>query len=126
MKAESADYLAKAHGKLDTAARLMDADLPDLAAREAYLAALSAARALIFERRAIAPKSHTGTISLFAEIAVKTGAVSIDTARILARGFELKQMVDYELADHVTLAEAIDTLARARSFVAAVESLLAP
>jgi uncharacterized protein (UPF0332 family) len=125
MKAESANYLAKARRKLDTSARLIGVDMPEIAAREAYLATLSAARAVIFERRAIAAKSHAGTISLLAEIAVKTGEMSVDTARILSRGFELKQAVDYDLTGDIPVAEANEILARARRFIAAVEALLA-
>ena len=50
MKAETADYLAKARSTLADARTIAALPLPHIAAREAYLAVFHAAEAYIFEQ----------------------------------------------------------------------------
>ena len=50
MKAETADYLAKARATLADAQEIAAMPLPHIAAREAYLAVFHAAEAYIFEQ----------------------------------------------------------------------------
>lgn len=60
MKPETADYLAKARYCLARARTIAAAEVLDVAAREAYLAAYHAAEAYIFERIGKAAKTHHG------------------------------------------------------------------
>jgi hypothetical protein len=57
---ETAEYLDKAHRCLAGAKTIAAAGLPDVAAREAYLAVYHAAEAYIFERTDKAAKTHRG------------------------------------------------------------------
>ena len=61
MKPETADYLAKARECLDAAIKINTFSLPQVAAKEAYLAAYHAAHAFIFERTGKVVKSHVFT-----------------------------------------------------------------
>jgi uncharacterized protein (UPF0332 family) len=63
MKPETADYLGKARHCLASAKAIAAAEVPDVAAREAYLAVYHAASAYIFERTDKAAKTHRGVIS---------------------------------------------------------------
>jgi uncharacterized protein (UPF0332 family) len=65
MKAETADYLAKARTTLADAHKIAAIPLPNIAAREAYLAVLHASEAYIFEHTGKAAKSHRGVIREF-------------------------------------------------------------
>jgi uncharacterized protein (UPF0332 family) len=72
MKAESADYLAKAHATLAGAEQIAALPLPHVAAREAYYAAYHAAEAYIFEQTGKAATTHRGVRSEFGS-SVSTG-----------------------------------------------------
>ncbi len=60
MKAETADYLAKARATLTDAQKIAALPLPHIAAREAYLAVFHAAEAYIFEHAGKIAKTHRG------------------------------------------------------------------
>ena len=75
MKPETKHLLEGSDRELARVGKLLQIDEHDAAARDAYQAALFAARALIFEFRGLAPKTHSGTSSLFAETAIKPGLV---------------------------------------------------
>ncbi len=64
MKPETEDALARAHAHLAEAGKILDIEIPSVAARQAYLAALSAARGLVFEFLGKGPKSHKGLKAL--------------------------------------------------------------
>jgi uncharacterized protein (UPF0332 family) len=69
MKAKTADYLAKARTTLANAQKIAAIPLPDIAAREAYLAVFHASEAYIFEHTGKAAKSHRGVIREFNRLA---------------------------------------------------------
>jgi uncharacterized protein (UPF0332 family) len=69
VKAETADYLAKAGATLADAERIAGLPLPHVAAREAYYAAYHAAEAYIFERTGKAATTHRGVRSEFGRLA---------------------------------------------------------
>ena len=69
MKPETAAYLDKAHRGLAGAKTIAAAGLPDVAAREAYLAVYHAAEAYIFERTDQVAKTHRGVRSQFGRLA---------------------------------------------------------
>ena len=60
MKAETADYLAKARATLADAEKIAALPLPHIAAREAYLAIFRAAEAYIFEQTGSPALRRTG------------------------------------------------------------------
>ncbi len=60
MTPEAADHLKKARTCLDRARVILEAEVPDVAAREAYLAGFHAAQALIVERTGREAKTHKG------------------------------------------------------------------
>ncbi len=76
MKPETADHIAKARECLDAAIKINTFPLPQVAAKEAYLAVFHAAHAFIFETTGKVVKSHGGMRTMFALVA-KDDRVSI-------------------------------------------------
>lgn len=58
------------------------------AARNAYLAALNAARAVIFDRTSMAPKAHSGTRSKFHDLIREGLLFETRLAKFLSDGFD--------------------------------------
>jgi uncharacterized protein (UPF0332 family) len=125
MKPESEDYLVKAKQKLDRAERVLQAQLSDIAAREAYLAALGAARAAIFELAEIVTKMHSGAGQKFHELVGRRRLIAADLMTVLDDGRDIKSAVDYDTSPLPSAEVAVKYIERARQFVAAIETLLA-
>jgi uncharacterized protein (UPF0332 family) len=68
MKAETADYLAKARATLADAQKIPALPLPHVAAREAYLAVFHAAEAYIFEHTGKVAKTYRDVRSEFVRL----------------------------------------------------------
>ena len=123
MSPEAINYLEAAEMLLERAQRNFLAEIYEDAARNAYSASLNAARAVIFDKLTIAPKTHIGTRTKFREL-VQNG-LDFDKALVdlLTQGFETKQGVDYgpELM-FVSREKAQDYLARARAFLDAARA----
>src|SRR5262249_56483757 len=98
VKPITADLLAKARHKLEIARQILGASVPEIAAREAYLAAFNAARALIFETTDKAPKTHAGVRVEFARIAGADSTLGPDLLRFLVRAYDFKQIAYDETA----------------------------
>jgi uncharacterized protein (UPF0332 family) len=98
------------------------AEIYEDAARNAYSAALNAARAVIFDRLAIATKTHSGTRSKFFDLIYRGMPFDPELARFLREGFETKQGIDYgpELV-FVSREQALEYLDRATAFVEAAK-----
>jgi uncharacterized protein (UPF0332 family) len=58
VKAQTARALARAHAALEKAQKLLSLEMFDIAGRQAYIASLTAARALAFEQTGKAPKTR--------------------------------------------------------------------
>jgi uncharacterized protein (UPF0332 family) len=69
MKPETAERLSKAQECLDGAKQITTLPLPQVAAREAYLAAFHAAEAYIFEQTGRTVKTHRGLRATFSRLA---------------------------------------------------------
>lgn len=123
MKPETRNLLAKANVRLEKARTILRAGVPDSAGREAYNAALFAARALIFEERNLAPKTHDGSKSLFNDIAVRTQRLPAELNTVLTDGYEIKFIVDYS-AEDIEPKDPAGYVERAERFVAAVRKLI--
>lgn len=124
MKPETKSLVDSAAQSLATAQSLRAAGFAKPAAREAYQGVLRAARAVIFEERNSAPKTHRGTAALFSELAVKTGRMAEDLGAVLSRGLDLRMDIDYEPVPKTTDEQAAEYVERAERFISAVQSLI--
>jgi uncharacterized protein (UPF0332 family) len=128
MKPEAADYIEKARRCLQKARTIAAAGVPDVAAREAYLAAFHAAEAVIFEETGRAAKTHRGVRNQFSRLARDEPRIAREFVAFLREGYELKTTADYGIgyADQTISAtdanSAINTAAR---FVDCIAALLA-
>ena len=107
MKAETADYLAKARTTLADARHIVALPLPHIAALEAYLAVFHAAEAYIFELTGKVAKTHRGVRS-----------VGRDLVTFLGAAYQFKTRADYAIgatAAPITAAEQMLPSARGRA-----------
>lgn len=129
MKAETADYLAKARQCLSDAQAIAGLAIHHVAAREAYLAAYHAAEAYLFELSGKAVKTHRGLRSEFARIARTEPRIEREHLTFLAQAYELKSIADYgtgAAARPITERDAAATIAAAARFIDAIARLLPP
>jgi uncharacterized protein (UPF0332 family) len=121
---EAVNYMSIAEATLERAQRNFLAEIYEDAARNAYLAALNAARAIIFDKTTTAPKTHSGARSKLHELVRQGLPLDQELARFLSEGFDMKQNVDYgPESAHVTREEAQDYLDRAAAFIAAAKAV---
>lgn len=107
MTPESADYLRKARAHLAKARDLFNiTDYPEEAARAAYLAAVSAAQALIFVRDGRAAKTHRGVRISFARLAKDDVGIEQVHVDFLNDAYRFKEIADYGLDPQVVVSEA--------------------
>jgi len=108
LKAETADYLAKARATLGDAQQIAALPLPHVAAREAYLAVFHAAEAYIFEQTGKVAKTHRGVRSEFARLARAEPRVGRDLVTFLGAAYQFKTRADYGLDRHADDASRRD------------------
>ena len=125
MSPEAVNYMSVAEYHLERAERALMAELFEDAARHAYLVGLNAARGMIFEKTATAPKSHSGTGTMLHQLIHGGLAFPRELTLLLSKGFETKQNADYGPPLFVTSDEAQDFLERARAFLAAAKAACA-
>jgi uncharacterized protein (UPF0332 family) len=129
MKAETADYLAKAAATLQDAEKIATVPLPHIAAREAYLAVFHAAEAYIFEQTDNVAKTHRGVRSEFARLAKAEPHIGRELTAFLGAAYQFKTRADYAIgatAAPITPAEANVAIIMARRFIDAITQLLSP
>jgi len=126
MRPEAQAYLDKARQSLVRARAILEIDLGDDAGRAAYLAALHAAQALIFERTGRVAKTHRGAHGQFLRLVAGESRVNAELRRFLSEGYKLKATADYEVGPEavVPLEEATAAIETAARFVATVAGLL--
>lgn len=126
MKERIEKHLSKARHSLDKARRTLDVDLADEAGRLAYIASFHAALAFISLRSDKSPKTHTGTRSVFAELARSEPAIDRLYATFLAESYKLKTWADYDTGEMVvvTLSEAQEAIDTAKDFVDLIAALV--
>lgn len=125
MSPESINYLDVAERQLAQAERALEARLFEFATREAYLTALSAARAIIFERTGNVPKTHSGARSQLTRLKREGLVLDPQFLSFLATGFEVKSDLDYGPVTPVEREAAERAVATARHFVTAARTVLA-
>lgn len=129
MKAETADYLAKASAALAGARQIATLPLPHVAAREAYIAVFHAAEAYIFEQTGKVAKTHRGVRSEFARLAQAEPRIGRDLMTFLATAYQFKTQADYAIGSAVapiSVAEAASALATTARFIDTIVHLLQP
>ncbi len=126
MRLEAGSYLDKARHSLAHAHAILEIGLGDDAGRAAYLAALHAAQALIFERTGRVAKSHRGAHGQFLELTANESRVDAELRRFLSEGYKLKTTADYEVGPEavVPLEEAARAIVITERFVNTVAELL--
>jgi uncharacterized protein (UPF0332 family) len=129
MKAETADYLAKARATLADVQQIATLPLPHIAAREAYLAVFHAAEAYIFEHTGKVAKTHRGVRSEFARLARAEPRIGRDLVTFLGTAYQFKTRTDYAVgstAAPITSAEAAAAIATTTRFIDTITQLLPP
>ena len=114
------EYLIKARNQLDVL------HYNDEAARAAYLAALHAAQALIFERTGRLANSQGGVNSQFNLLTRGDPRVDVELRRFLPHAYDLKAVADYEAGPGaiVPLERIEAAIVTARRFVNIIAELL--
>jgi uncharacterized protein (UPF0332 family) len=116
--------MAIAKAALERAKRNFLAEIYEDAARNAYLATLNAARAIVFEKAGMAPKTHSGTRAKLHDLIREGMPFDRELAKFLSDGFDAKQGIDYgpDLV-MVSRTQAEDYLHRATVFLVAAKTV---
>jgi len=122
---EAKQHIDKARECLTHAKTILAAGIGEDAGRNAYLAGLHAAKAVIFERTRKVAKTHRGVRTLFSELAKDDAILSQFTA-FLAEAYVLKSIADYEVGPDaiVSLDEASSAIEQAVKFVECIAESL--
>jgi len=117
--------MVRAERDLAVAANVID-DLPDVAARHAYMAAYRAAQAFLFERTGRVAKTDRGVQSEFSRLVKDIPDLSARFASFLGRAYRYKEIADYgaDPARDIPPDQAREALATARAFVAWLRGLV--
>lgn len=129
MKAETADYLAKARATLADAEQIAALPLPHVAARGAYYAAYHAAEAYIFEQTGKVATTHRGVRGEFGRLARREPGLDRELTRFLATAYQFKAAADYGIGPTVapiSADQAAAAITRARRFIDTITQLLPP
>jgi uncharacterized protein (UPF0332 family) len=99
---------------------------PDEAGREAYLAGLHAAQALIVEATGKIVKTHRGVQREMARLTKDAPDFDIELRAFLGRTYNLKAIADYETGpgSKVSPESATDAMTTARRFMARMADLI--
>jgi uncharacterized protein (UPF0332 family) len=121
VKAE--DLMAKAVQAAESAQALLDREDADGACNRAYYAMFEAARAALVAVGHEIGKTHRGVLNAFNDRLVKDGPMPREVGRLLKHAEALRYVADYS-DNAVDLADARGMVEQARTFVAAVRSIL--
>ncbi len=124
MSPEAVDYMTLAEWSLNEARGILAAGHPEVAAREAYTAALNAARAIIFDKTGKAPKTHSGTRREMHRLIHEGMRFDAGLARFLSDGYEVKSGVDYGPLQAISQSEAEAFVQRATAFLVAARAVI--
>jgi uncharacterized protein (UPF0332 family) len=121
---ESSDYMGTALWALEEARSLLEDDHYEIACREAYTAALNAARAILFEKTGKAHKTHSGTRAELHKLILEGLPFPKELADFLSEGFDIKQRIDYGPIARKSREEAAQFVDLAAAFVEAARVVL--
>ena len=88
------------------------------------MAALNAARAIIFEKTGKATKTHSGVRAQLHTLIHAGLRFDADLANFLTKGFDVKQRADYGPVLSIGKAEAEEFIKRAEAFLAAARAAI--
>ena len=114
---------------LDGAKRIMTLPLPQVAAREAYLAAYHVAEGYIFEQTGRIVKTHRGLRTAFSRLARNEPRIAPEYLTFLATAYELKSIADYSVgptARPITADDTTRAIETAERFIDTITQLLPP
>lgn len=119
----AADLLARAERDLRNSSAIAFIPIPEVAAREAYMATFHVAQALVVERTGRSPKTHSGVRHAFGQIVIRE-RLDEQLGRFLSRAYDYKTIADYDMTKRISPEEAMSIVEKARQFVAAVQHIL--
>jgi uncharacterized protein (UPF0332 family) len=119
-------YLDKAHQCLTDAKTIVAFPIPQVAAKEAYLAGYHAAAAFIFARTGKIAKTHTGVRVEFSKLAHKEPRIDRSFLSFLAQAYELKSIADYGVGPiaRISVDDAKAVIETAERFIERIAELL--
>jgi uncharacterized protein (UPF0332 family) len=125
LKPEAAAFRGKARVCLAKADGMIDR-WPDEAGREAYLAGLHAAQALIVEITGEVVKRHRGVQRELTRLTKDTAQFDPELRAVLGRTYNLKAIADYETGSDAKVSRemATDAIETAKRFVARMVELI--
>jgi uncharacterized protein (UPF0332 family) len=125
VRPEAAAFLDKAREALAKADGMLER-WPDEAGREAYLAALHAAQALIVESTGKLVKSHRGVDRELGRLTKDEPRVDNELRAFLGRTYQLKVIADYEIGpgSTVSMETAAAAIMTSKRFVAKMVELI--
>jgi uncharacterized protein (UPF0332 family) len=125
VKPETAAFLGKAREALAKADGMLDR-WPDEAGREAYLAGLHAAQALIVESTGSLVKSHKGVQRELGRLTKDDPRLDTELRTFLGRTYNLKAIADYVTApeSEVSPEQATEAIETSKRFVAKMVELV--
>jgi uncharacterized protein (UPF0332 family) len=129
VKPQTGAFLDKSRELVANAEKMLAVGLNEDAGRTAYLAALHAAQAFIFETTGKKPsKRHSTVQGQFSQLVKDDPRVDDNLRAFLGRAYNLKAIADYETGpgSHLSPATAREATATARRFVQCVASLIPP
>lgn len=116
--------LERAHITLHDAHNLYETDgSPASIVNRAYYAMFYATLALLASVDQESSK-HTGVLSLFNEMFIKTKILPVEMSKMLRKAFDVRQMGDYEDSANVNMEQAEQILKFAEQFIKAAQEKL--
>ena len=127
MTPEAADHLHKARTCLERARIILEAEVPDVAAREAYLAAFHGAQALVVERTRKEAKTHKGVHTEFARLTKGEARLDMELCQFLPQSYDMKSAADYGVGPQADVSDerASAAIQTAERFIEYIAGLLA-
>ncbi len=116
-------YLERADSRIKSAEILKEAGQYNDAISRVYYSFFDAATAALLAKDLFA-RTHHGVIVLFEKHFVKTGEISMEVGRWLARAAEAREAADYEVYKEFTKEQVEAGIEAARKFVKEMEEKL--
>lgn len=123
---EAGEHLEKARQCLARARTIFAAEVPEVAARETYLAAFHAAQALIAAHTGRHAKTHKGVHVQFARLTRNEPRIDPELRQFLPRAYDMKSIADYGVEPDagVSFEQAKSAIETAARFVDCIATLL--
>lgn len=121
--AEYEKYLERAYESLESAKILFENGKYNASISQDYYTMFYASKALLSLKR-IYPKTHRGVVSEFSLKFVNEGFIEDIYGKILAKGMQLRERVDYDVYYKASREEAEEILNEAEIFLERVEKAI--